>query len=364
MATRRRAKDRETPLPEEAPERELVERCMEALQRTAPIERWKCRWPARNKATRVDARVELRLDGQRLELAVEAKRGLRATHVGPLTHLAHRVAEDGRNLVVCTDRVPEALGEDLRRAGIGYVDLGGNAFLRGPGAFLLITGRPAVAAKTQGALTGTEVRLLGVLLRDADAGEAVQKDLAARAGIALGAVGRARERLEQAHILTRMAKRTWRVTDREAGLRRFAEGWATVVRHKLRPTRHRRLERGRRGKDLGRVLQKHLDDLGCLLGGERAAALLTEDLHTDHATLHTSPANRKHVAKALELVPDEEGPITLIDRYGQGDQLALPVTRVPMVHPLLVWAECTTVPDERVARIAARLYERFLEAAP
>lgn len=362
MAARRRAKDRKPALPKG--ERELVEQCMEALQRVVPIERWKCRWPVQTRDGQTDALVELRLDGRPMEFALETKRGLRRAHVGPLAHLAHRIAKEGRDLVVCTERMPEAAGEALREAGIGYADLGGNAFLRAPGVYLHITGRPVATAKAQRALTGTEVRLLGVLLRDADAGEAVQKDLAARAGIALGAVGRARERLERARILTRMAKRKWRVTDREAGLRKFAEGWATVVRHKLHPKRYRRLGRERRGTHLGRVLEKNFRDLECLLGGERAAALLTDDLHTDHATLHTPPENQKRVVKALDLVPDEEGPITLLDRYGQGDRLALPVPTAPMAHPLLVWAECMTIPDERVARIAGQLYERFLEEAP
>lgn len=342
-----------------AAERPLVDRCLKALQELVPIETWTWRQHARQDGTRADARVELVLDGRRLELAVDARTGLRATHVGPLAHRARAIAAKGTPFLVCADRVPAALGEQLRQAGVAYVDQGGNAFLHTPGVYVLVTGRPAITTKQRGGLTGTDVRLLGVFLRDPDAGEAVQAELAARAGMALGAVGRARERLTELCLLTRLAKRRWRIADRAAALQRFAEGWGTVVRHKLRPVRYRYVGR----EPLERVLRTKGKDTECLLGGERAAALLTQALRTDHATLHAPRQDREDAACELKLALDAGGPITLLDRYGEGDAFH-PPRKPPLVDPLLIWAECLTVPDERVAEAARQLYERYLETAP
>jgi hypothetical protein len=229
--------------------------------------------------------------------------------------------------------------------------------------YVLITGRhPALGPRGRRDLTGTEVRLLGVFLRDPEAGEAVQEELAARAGIALGAVGRGREKLLELRLLELTGKRQWRVIDRAEGLRRFAEGWGAVVRHKLRPRAYRPLMLMERD-NLEQRLEAANPKLGCLLGGERAAGHLTGSLRTEHATLHILQGTQGAAAQALKLVPDVDGPITLLERFGEGDEYRfLDLPGVPLVHPLLVWAECLTVPDERVARVARLLHDQLLEA--
>ena len=355
MGKRRRA-ERNAPHAGGERERELIEGCLRALRGVAPVEKWKWGW-----TIQTDAILEIWIDARRFEFAVQLRRGIRAANVGPIVHAALAFEKAGRQLVICTDRIPDELGATLREHGVGYLDLGGNAYLRGAGLCVLVAGRRPIVPNARGALTGTDVRLLGVFLRDPDAGEIVQKELAARAGIALGAVGRARERLEEFRVLTRVDTRRWLVTDRDVGLRQFAEGWAAVVRHKLRPIRYRRLGRETRTNTLERQLRRSRRVRGCLLGGERAAAALTQGLRTDHATVHTPAGRGAALAKELKLVPDAEGAITVLERFGKGDQYH---AAVPLIHPLVVWAECVTVPDERVALVAAELRERYLEAAP
>jgi hypothetical protein len=260
-----------------------------------------------------------------------------------------------------TERIPDALGEELRRNEVAYCDLGGNAYLRGPGLFVLVAGRRAVVGRRgRRHPTGTEVRLLGVFLRDRDAGELVQEELATRAGIALGAVGRGREALAGRGLLERTGERRWRVADRAEGLRLFAEGWAAVVRHKLRPRTYRMLVRETKG-ELEERLRAADPELDVLLGGERAAGHLTGLLRTEHATLHVPPGGQRAVAGALTLVPDPQGPVVLLERYGRGDAWgAKGLPGVPLAHPLLIWAECLTVADERVIETAKRLHDEVL----
>lgn len=342
-------------------ERDLLEGCLEALRKLVPAEIRKLAWePARTPQP--DALLELELDGQGMRHVIEVKRHLRPAHVGPLVHFAKQLAATGDRLLVCADRVPDGVGRQLRQHEVAYLDLGGNAYLRGPNVYVLITGRhTALGRRGRRDLTGTEVRLLGVFLRDQDAGEAVQEELATRAGIALGAVGQGREKLLELRILELTGKRQWRVVDRAEGLRRFAEGWGTVVRHKLRPRAYRPLML-KGPDDLERRLKVAGPKLGCLLGGERAAGHLTAGLRTEHATLHVPPGTQRNAAKALKLVPDVDGPITLLERFGLGDECRFPdLPGVPLVHPLLVWAECLTVPDERVAQVARELRDQLLE---
>lgn len=340
-------------------EGEQIRRCLEPLRALVPIEIGKPGRPE-GRGQRPDQTVELVLDGQRARFVVEALTTLRLQQVAPLAHTARQLARRGQRLLVCTARIPDPLGQELRANGIAYMDRSGNAWLQAPGVYLLITGRPPLARRIgRQNLRGTDVRLLGVFLTQARAGEARQTELAQQAGIALGAVGAARERLAALGILEPLGPRHWHVRDREEGLRRFAEGWATVVRHRLAPRTYRRL--GDKGaQDLERRLKKLPPELGCLLGGELAAAGLTRHLTTERATLHVPHGLRDPLVDALALVPDEQGPLTLLDRYGLDDTHPVPAPRGPaLAHPLLVWAECLTVPDERVAQAAELLYTQL-----
>lgn len=347
-----------------APERDLVEACLEALREEVPAEALDCTMQKGTQGPRPDIILKLRVEGRDVVYAVEAKRGLQAQHVGPLAHRARQFEHRDEHLLVCAERIPRQLGEELRAHGIAYIDRGGNAWLRAPGLFVLITGRPPVELRRgRKDLRGTEVRLLGVFLMYPEADQAVQTELALRAGIALGAVGRARDRLVRLGIIDPTNERRWPIRNRTEGLRRFGEGWAAVVRYKLKPRTYRMLEVKGRG-NLEKRMANAGPELECMLGGELAAAHLTHHLETEHATLHVTANRRAEVAKALTLVPDERGPITLLDRYGRGDEHPLPMIRgVRLAHPLLVWAECLTVPDERVAKTAERLYDDLQRGA-
>ena len=77
----------------------------------------------------------------------------------------------------------------------------------------------------------------------------------------------------------------------------------------------------------------------------------------DRATLHVPRDHRAKLVEALTLVPDEQSPVTLLDRYGLADAHPLPAPRGPaLAHPLLIWAECLAVHDERVVQTDELLY--------
>lgn len=340
---------------------------MGVLEALIPVTDWTCEYNVQVADVRVDAKLTVWIAGHRHEFAVETKKRLDAPHVGPIAHRARLLANRDIRTVVCAARIPGARGHELREAGIGYIDFGGNAYLVGSGLHIFIDGRPPVVEEARGGLRGTEARLLGVFLRDHDAGEIIQQELANRAGIALGAVGRARKRLEELHILTRMGRRRWRVTDEEKGLRLFADGWGALIRPKLNPVRYRATH-GKDGPgvdDIWRVLKPADGRVHCLAGGEWAAAVLTDDLVTKHATCHVAPEHRQNVVREFRFVRDPNGPITILDRYGTGDGFAFRWDDGrELAHPLIVWAECLTVVDERVESVAEKVLRIHREQTP
>ncbi len=359
-----KAKPERPPRGPAADDLELLEDCLDALRGRVQGLAYKLRRPKANQPE-IDAHVDVQLEGQKTRYAVQVKRVLREAHLGQITHLARRMSQgpghQDEQLLICARHVPRGLDAILQEKRIEYVDLGGNAFLRAPGLFVLVAGQrpPQVAGGGRRNLTGADIRLLGVFLRDPDAGAAIQQELANRAGVALGLIGKSRNKLVALQILEPDGKRRWRMADRAEGLRRFAEGWATTLRPKLHPRRYRLLELPAIG-GLEERLGAAGRELDCLLGGEQAAGRLTDWLRTDHATLHVPPGRQRAIATALKLVPDEEGAVTLLARYGRDDAYTQAGAPVPLIHPLFAWAECLTVPNDRVARTARKLYDEYL----
>lgn len=338
----------------------LVAQCLHAFDAPGSLQGW--RWqPGRTKDPRPDdGCLELRVAGDRIVFAVAIRPAIHDEHLGPLAHLRRQWETRGRRLLVCTRRIPERMGARLRALGIGYLDTAGTAWFEAPGVLVKVTGRAATKRLTRSTrLTGADLRLLHVLLRTAGTAGSNQRQLSAAAGIALGAVGKGLRALEARGLLRRRGTTDWEVPDRAAAQAQFAEGWATVMRRRLEPRSYRAL-----GPRWLERLPKRLAVLGdrFLLGGELAAARLTDTLQTQHATLHVAAGTHHEIGNELDLLPDNDGPITLIARFGTGDALPDPERRgLWLAHPLLIHAELVAVGDERLAPAIEAMWRRCVE---
>src|SRR5690606_24329042 len=127
--------------------------------------------PGAEQHEEVRPSVEGEIDGARLAFDVEVHRNLRHEHLGPLVHRIKQLEAKGARPLVCTDRVPDPIGDELRAQGVAYLDRGGNAWLQAPGLRILITGRkPATGRTRRPGMRGTDIRLLGEFLRNPEAG--------------------------------------------------------------------------------------------------------------------------------------------------------------------------------------------------
>src|SRR5712671_1366385 len=142
----------------------LVERCVRALGAGLPLGGWSYR-PGPTSQPQVDGHLDLRLADRRVRFAIAARWRLGPDHLGPLQQLARRLAKADEHLLVCTDRVPPAVADELRALRIAYLDAGGNAWLDVDGLFVWVAGRaPAAPVRHRTRLRGTDLRLLGAFL--------------------------------------------------------------------------------------------------------------------------------------------------------------------------------------------------------
>lgn len=285
----------------------------------------------------------LRLNG-RLFRFRELPRGISPRDVSTLD-----VGQDEILLLPYADR---GLAEALREAGIPFVDAAGNAWISRPPFYLAIEGRkrPAPPRRGRPQLMAGGLQVVFVLLTDTEALERPYRDLAREAGVALGTVANTVAWLrDQGHV----------VPTGNGGLllaehRRLRERWELGYVEVLR----RHLDLGRfRPAGGGRV--EDLDALGApgvLVGGELAASVLTETLLPAGATLHVHEPVAP-VLRALRLIPDPEGPVALLRRFGEADEGASR-EGVPLAHPLLVRAELLAIGDARLRETADRLLDQ------
>src|SRR5512137_1546069 len=146
---------------------------------------------------------------------------------GPASPKAHAL------LVAPYIRAEQAAG--LRAAGINYLDLAGNAHLKGPGLFVHVEGRKpeTTAVAGPGRLTRGWVKTVFALLVRADLRTGPYRPIAAFAGVSLGTVNACMKDLEaRGHLDVRTGGRA--LTGVPDLLALWVQTYADVLRPKLR----------------------------------------------------------------------------------------------------------------------------------
>jgi hypothetical protein len=271
--------------------------------------------------------------------------------------LGHVVAEFKRHAalprLLVTHYVTPPQTEKLRQANVQFVDAAGNAFLNQPPLYVLVAGkRPPVSQvpnKTTRAFTTAGVKVVFVLLACPSLLTAPYREIAATAGVSLGAVSQVLEDLKQTGYLLKHAAKG-RLWQKPAELmRRWSEAYSERLRPKLLLGRFRADQ-----PDWWKEVQ--LPGLQACWGGEVAAAKLTKYLKPQIKTIY-APGKRPRLQAQFGFYPDQAGDIELLKKFWTLD----PLPTHPDVAPaLLVYADLLATGDERNLATAQLLYDRYL----
>jgi hypothetical protein len=284
---------------------------------------------------------------------VEVKGDLVPARLGPV--LARLRTVPAPRLLVARHMTPP-MGERLRAEGVQFVDTAGNAFLEQtkPLVHVWIVGRRPLertgAQRPVKAFRAAGLRVIFPLLCDPDAVNAPLRDIADMAGVALGTVAQTMAALRQLGYLR--DARAGRELERRD---RLIDAWVDAYPRELRP-----LLKPRRFKvaDPDWWKCKGKATLGVWLGGEPAAALLTEHLRPEVATVYDGAAFAQ-LARAIRPAKDDHGNLELLDRFWNFDPPQL-VPGYRLAPPLLVYADLLATADARNLETAAVLREKYL----
>lgn len=233
--------------------------------------------------------------------------------------------------------------QSLKDQSLPFFDSSGNAWLQSPPLYLDICGRrpPEPLQRPGRAFTTAGLKLIFLLLKNPQAARLNFRELAQQAGISLGGISGIVQELKNQAYLEQKGSRRRDLIRGEALFYRWQLGYLEQLRPKLFLQNCKLNDEGPISQILRSLPPAGQGD-NVILGGELGASLLNADGHASQATLHVSSQDVLRLMLQLDLIPDPEGPITLLQTFGEGNRWQgwQPET-APLADPLLLYCELT-----------------------
>ena len=340
-------------------EKETLGRAITALKAIAGIDaKIIAREPLLAGNIVADATIEIVAGGKPCRYMVETRRVDRFGTIGLVKNQMAGYPQPG---LLVAPRITAEMAEKCRELGLQFIDTLGNAFLKAPGLFVLITGqRPRnkkefvlTTNETQQAGTPTALRMVFALLCKPGLLNAPYREIKQAGQVALGAVGWVFFDLNTRGLtLGGYKKGDRRILERK----RLIEEWATNYPIKLRPKLNPRRFRAE-GLEWWRKVD--ITQYGAQWGGEVAAEKLTGYLRPATCTIYMNPgAGKNNLIKLVRdnrLRADDDGDIEILETFWD----FVPDENKPdIVPPLLVYADLRATNDPRNFETAQIIFEK------
>jgi len=250
--------------------------------------------------------------------------------------------------------ITREVAERCRQLHLPFIDTAGNAYLEGEGLFIYVVGHPRPAERHQGdfrALTRAGLQIVFALACRPALLQTTYREIAARAGVALGTVGPVLKDLE-----TRGYLRFREGLDRKlVEPQRMIEEWVTHYPVTLRP----KLNPRRFHADAERLQATGLVQQNAYWGGEPAAEKLTRYLKPAQFTIYAREPIARLVA-AARMRADATGNVEVLEAFWsfEADKHFPDV-----VPPILAYADLLATQNSRNAEAARMIYEQRIAPA-
>ena len=270
-----------------------------------------------------------------------------------------------RPVILVTRYVTPQLAEKLKEKDIPFIDTAGNAYLHEANTFIYITGRKLKARpqeKTVRAFRAKGLKVIFALLCRPDLVNAPYREIAEKAGVALGTVTNIIKDLEHLGYLYRSKKKGLILENRQKLIDQWVEAYPNELRPQLKPQRF---------NILNPIWWKEFNDehwkkYNLWLGGETAAALLTNYIHPEQQIVYGFPDFKK-LAKIIQPAKDENGKFELLEPFWNFDfeqnfvqGLLHKKAGYRLCPPLLVYADLIATGDARQLDAANIIREKYL----
>jgi hypothetical protein len=344
----------------------ILDRALKALERTAGVHGQVIeREPRNGQSDRADAIVEIEANEQRYRYVAEIKRVDRFAVLGDIKS---RYAPHGQatQVLLVAPRITTETAEKCRQLDLQFIDATGNAYLRGPGLYVLVKGQRPIEGEDflltgqEGKRAGTaaHLRVIFALLCKPELLNAPYRNIVQVAGVALGTIG---------WVFNDLADRGFTAGGQRKGDRAMLERkklideWITTYPITLRPKLNPRRFKAPK-PDWWKALD--ITQYGAQWGAEVAAEKLTGYLRPNTVTIYLhKEKGRQNLTRLVaenRLRPDTEGGVEILDAFWDFDD-ELPMTQT--VPPLLAYADLVATLDPRNLETAKLIHDQYLAPA-
>jgi hypothetical protein len=292
----------------------------------------------------VDAYLALGLPGaQKTEFAVEIKKNAAMV-------VANAMAAKTNPRILVTHYVNPMLAERLKSLGVPYIDCAGNASIKTKTAFIYVKGnKPEKKENVQQArlFKPGGLQVVFALLCNPDLIQVPYRELATKAGVALGTVAWVMKDMQTNGYMIDTGKKLYRLVKRETLLRLWLIGYEQTLRPRQLVKRFH--------------AEKHDWWMSAqpgqgVWGGEVAAYKMTGYLQPETVSLYAVKVPDRLIYES-RLRPDPKGEVELFEPFWNFDY---PEKKENLAPPLCVYADLMIRADGRTTETAKMVYERYL----
>jgi len=353
-----------------AAESQIINAALERLKAVHPLRVGNLRREVGGQNGKWDGELTIKTKGGAYRYIFEVK-----THLRPqdIHHLLIRASADRKRwgkateLVLLADYINPLLASRLKDAGVNFIDTAGNLYLkRAPKLYLYVEGKkPRVSQKDK--LTRlfqpSGLTLLYGLLVDPESVNNSYRNLASANGVALGTVGWVKRDLKEQGFLEPTGKERFRVIRRKELFDRWVQGYASRLRPKLHIGRYRGLTHN--FDTVVKTFRRYMLERGiswCATGGFGADEIVHHYKGNTLTLFVDFWIHDDEDLKELKWLPSSEGPITILKSFSpRVCQMSDSQHRVPVAHPLLIYAEMLYQSADRDLETAKLIYTKYLE---
>jgi len=296
----------------------------------------------------------LSIKGQ--QFIVEAKSAIRTSNQGLLlSQLQQLKLQNDRPIIVIADFISKNATEILKESGINYIDTAGNTFIKHKNLVFLIEGQKKVNKERTNqprAFQEAGLKILFYLLTDPVHLQDSYRTIADKADVSLGSVSHVMTELQDLNFLLKTKDKRVLKNKKEL-LQRWVVEYNTILKPRIVRKRMRFINTD----DIRnwRNIDTHANNGVILWGGEPGGAILTENLRPEKFTVFTD-LELAEVAKALRLVPDQNGEVEVLQKFWNTD-----FENTSVAPTLLVYADLISSGFGRNIETAKQIGEHELQ---
>lgn len=308
------------------------------------------KWIQNGNDPQLDGVFKLHVDDFEIDFYTVVKEELRTYQVEKFK----RQTEDTPGFLVIAYRLFPGLKQKLRENQVNYLEANGNLFINTPDFKLFQDTNNKLAEVHQHkpiyrAYTPAGLRVLFELLRDPELLNQPQRDIAGRAGVAVGNIPKVLKGLQNLGHIYRLNKKRYVFNDR----RELLHDWVREYPNTLKP----KLFIGQfanKKYEHWKEIPLHKDQT--VWGGEPAGEVLTNYLRPQELTLYTKETKRDLLVN-YGLKPDPAGEVQVYKKFWNGEVN----TNTPVAPAILTYADLINTNDKRCIETADKIYHEYIE---